>query len=451
MTLIDRIDAFAKNYIYRTPKDTIKEEPFKPSQYSQTLRKYSRENLTPEKRRKLALQAPLYMKGLEKKSADTFRAWFTLEKFKTRKPPIAIDETIIRLFDKRAKTKKKFKIGDKSSHIYGDGFILIRYQNDNKSGKKGSTDLSLPPYVIDDEGNKKYFRPYDLQVLDAECLTELKYKNKEWEGLGIQHFYYKSKSGKEVWIHPDRILHIKRNELPFSKFGIADTDALLDVLQAYPDIVISTGEILKWFSHGITYVTKQNMSPNERKAILEELAKHPNIYANDDRYKMDVITPQAISPKEFFDFIIQNIAGILGMPAHMLVGLVIGRVTGAESMYTDYYKDVRDDQDMIYTPLTEKLYGQLLNSYGRDFFIYETEWNQIYINEMAEAELLDKKADAVKKFKEANMIDQKEGRQIINKGIVELDVDKKIKQEKWQKSPLPNPFPKKPKNPNDKE
>lgn len=428
VTLLDAWDSFMSKYVRRSEEpefDEPKTDPaFQQSNYDTANRKFSADNLTQEKRRKLALTAPFYMKGIKKKGLDTFRAWHKFEKISNGNAPSVLDQTIIDIFNKKAKTKVKFTEADKCSHMYGDGFLLIKYKNDNKSGESGSPDLSLKPNI-----KKSGAEPFDLMVLDPERIDGFQWKSEYYKSKNIMHLHYKTKSGNERYIHPDRILQIPRNKLPFSKLGVSDIDILIDVINSYSDINIATGEILKWFSHGIISVTKQNMGSNERKDILKELAKHNNIYANDDRYKFDIITPEAINPKEFYAWIIQNIAAILVMPTHLLMGIQVGRVTGAEIGFSDYYRDVKDDQDILYTPLFEKLYGQLLASRGRDF-IYNIIWNEIYISELAEAEIDVKRSEAIEKLVDKGVIDTAEAREKHNKGHVELDVNKKIKKAK---------------------
>ncbi|GAH14260.1 unnamed protein product, partial [marine sediment metagenome] len=104
------------------------------------------------------------------------------------------------------------------------------------------------------------------------------------------------------------------------------------------------------------------------------------------------------------------------MPTHMLTGVVVGRSSGAETGYSDYYRDVSDDQDLIYTPLIRKLYGQLLAAHEREF-AYNIIWNQIYIDEKAEAEIDDIRSQSAERLKAAGIIDNKEARQKMNKGF----------------------------------
>lgn len=417
-TLLDRYDAFVDKYIGRSTKKQPKEDvAFQSDDYASINRKFSFDNLTPVKRRKFALSAPFYIKGIKKKGSDTFRAWFRFEKITNRGEPSIADKTIIRNFDIRANTKSKFKEADRCSHIYGDGFILISYLNDNTNGKDGAPDLSLRPA----DGAI----PFDLRVLDPENLTEMKWKDNRSKSLGIQHFKYVTNRGDERLIHPDRVLHVPRNKLPFSKLGISDIDIIIDIISSYGDINIATGELLKWFAHGFVNVTKDNMKANERTEILKELKKHNNIYANDSKYKLEIITGEEIDPKEFYSWVVENIAAVLVMPTHILRGIRVGRVTGAEVGFSDYYRDVRDDQDLLYTPLVHKLYSQLLKSKGRAM-IYEPIWNDIYIGELAEGEIDKLRAQTVEILMKSNVIDTSEARQKMNRGYIHLNPTKKV-------------------------
>jgi len=428
MTLLDKIDAIKEKYYSRSSNSESKTEPkadpaFQSSEYDAANRKYSSENFTPERRRKLAHAAPIYIKGIKKKSSDTFRAGIKIERPFTQVKAADFDLKLIAAFNRHSRIWSKLRIADRCSHIYGDGLMLIKYLNDNKDGVHGSPDLTLPA----PQGAK----PYDLDLLNPESVYEVAWyeddKRHNWKKLNIQHYHLKAKGGGERYIHPDRVLCASRNQLPFQKLGTSDIDILADILNSYADINIATGEILKWFSHGIINVTKDGMGKEEREELLKELAKHNNIYANDSRYTIEIIKGEAIDPRAFYDFILQNIAGVIGMPTHMLTGVVVGRSSGAETGYADYYRDVRDDQDLMYTSLLIKLYSQLLKAWGREF-TYDIMWNQIYIDEKAEGDIDKVRAESVQILKNAGIIDNNEARHKMNKGYIELDVNKVIKQ-----------------------
>lgn len=168
------------------------------------------------------------------------------------------------------------------------------------------------------------------------------------------------------------------------------------------------------------------MQPNERKEVLKTMANHPNYYAYDDRYKLQVHNPTAIDPKEFYNYIVLAIASVFVMPTQVLLGVQIGKVTGAETGYGDYYRDVKDKQELLDTPMVKQLYGELLKSYGREFN-YEPMWNDIFVGELAESELIGKRAATVQILIQSGVIDAAEGREMMNKGKIYLDPNKKIK------------------------
>ncbi|GAH07204.1 unnamed protein product, partial [marine sediment metagenome] len=231
--------------------------------------------------------------------------------------------------------KFKFVIASICADIYGDGFILKKYTNDVTKiiNKEEEVDCELPP---PDSAKLR-----NLELIDPENLKDLKYltekdkrKGKQFKDKGIQHFFYNNQeTGKERYIHPSRIMHFKDDQLPFSKFGISKVDMLRNIINSEQDIDIATGEILKWFSHGILEMTCTGMQPNERKEILKVMENHPNFYANSDKWKLTVHNPTAIDPKEFYNYIILGIASVFVMPTQVLLGVQIGKVTGAETGY----------------------------------------------------------------------------------------------------------------------
>jgi len=411
-TVGDRVSDFLTNYIRTTKKEMQKnseeDDIFLPTEYTEETKKINIDNLTPIKRRELAIQSSLFMKGIHKKSMDTFRAWFEIQKHNGSKAPEAV-LLKIRRFDRRANTKKKFYLARVCAEAYGDGFVLITYLKDNIGDKFLQTE---PPSDAE---------PWDLKVLNSENITEERYLPNDTDKIGPLYFFYRNmKTGEEKYINKKRILHYKNTEFPNSIFGIAKTDILINILKANSEVEISTGEILKWFSHGIISLTKQGMTREERKKALKLLETHPNAYAFNEKYTLDITQASAINPVEFYNFIVLSIASALNMPTQVLKGVEVGRVTGAEIGYADYYRDIADEQDLIVTPLLIELYSQLFHSDER-LFDYDLVWNIIYIDEMAEAELLGKRVAGAANARASKLITLKEARQMISKGQIELD------------------------------
>ena len=412
-TLGDKIYNFNKKYIKKTAVEvkkaekTIEDELALPMEH-ETLRSKFQGDLTPEKRRDLALQSALFMKGITKKNSDTFRAWFSFYREDGVKIPQE-DMNIIKLFERRTEIKRKFKIAGMCADIWGDGYLLIKFFEDDTKNKLMK---EIP------EGAEIL----DLIILNPECVIGVKYNEAKTQ---LYYHYFNPKKGEDKLIHPDRIVHVKTLDLPIDFFGVSKVDILRNILISSADIDIATGEILKWFSHGTQVLTKQGMQKGEREKALKLLREHPNYFAFSEKYKLDVTSPAAINPTPFYEHIEDAISAALVIPRQVLKGIEIGRVTGAEIGFADYYRDIKDNQDLIYTPLLMRLYELLAKSKDRDFSKYEMEWETTYIDEMAEAELLGKRVAAAVNARSSNppLISVREARRMMNDGHLELDPD----------------------------
>ena len=373
------------------------------------------DELSLEKLREVALQTPLLMKGIRKKSLDSTRSWFSIVTDDGTRVP-NIDLRIVKDFEKRSRIKYKWYEAVVASFIYGDGYLMILYANDKNP-------IDEPPSA----GAK----PYTVEVLNSEKIREIKYhpKKSKFKKQHILHFHYEDfNSGKDLWIHPDRIIHITHNKLPHKIFGNSIVNLLRNIIKSKINVDIATGEILSWFAHGVFDITQEGMTPEERQE-WERIAKnHPGYWIHDETAKITAVSPEAINPKAFYDYLVMQIAAALVMPKHVLEGINVGRVTGAEVGFADYYKDIRDMQDLIYTPLIEWLYSKLLTSYGRRWK-YNIQWNAFYVGELAEADILERRVKSAVDAYQAGIITLEEARRIINEGQVMLDASIKNKEE----------------------
>lgn len=406
MTLGDRAEEFLAKYIRKTKeqdKQTIEDDLTLPPEYGSRYDQI----LTPEKRRTLALESALFMKGCIKKNSDTFRSWFSLKRDDGIKVPKE-DLDLVKSFERRTQIRKKFKIAGICADIWGDGYLLIKFLEPDIKGKLKT---EIP------EGAE----PLDVIVLNPENIIEVYYP--DGKDTQMYYHYFNSKKGEDFPIHPDRLLHIKTIDLPFSPFGISKVDILRNILISSADIDIATGEILKWFSHGTQTLTKQGMQKAERTKALELLKQHPNYFAFSEKYKLEVTNPASINPTPFYDHITEAISAALIIPRQVLLGVEIGRVTGAEIGFADYYRDIKDNQDLVYTPLIQRLYDLLAIAYSRDFTKYDFVWEITYIDEMAEADLLGKRVAAAVNARSAQqpIISIEEARRMISEGQIELD------------------------------
>jgi hypothetical protein len=270
--------------------------------------------------------------------------------------------------------------------------------------------------------------------LKSQCITEIGFnpKRKQDENNLIKSFHYvDTDSGEDIWIYPDRIIHMTNDQL-FREFGNSKVNLLRNIIRSSVNVDIATGEILAWFAHGLLDIGLDDANDSEIKRWETIVNKHPGAYIyGKEEAEIKAIAPQAIDPKPFYDYLILSIAASFFMPTHILTGIQIGKVTGAEIGTGDYVKDLKDDQELDYNPLLERLYRMILKAHGRSWNNYEIIWNPIYIDELSEADILEKKVRAAEMAYNGirgagGFIDMREARRIFNDGQIKLEPDKKI-------------------------
>lgn len=410
VTLGDWIVDKYEKYIKPTKEEPTKETKVASrDKWSEELTKSGDdEKLTPVKRRELAHQSPIFMKGVKKKSMDSIRAWFKIIT-NNESNPIKMDIDALEAFEKRSNYKKKFSEAVTDAYIYGDGFILITFDDLDKD-----TPLSQPPAP----GSE----PRDATVICPEKITDAKYINERDKLLNKPSFVFKdTESSTGEVIHHDRIQHIILHKRSHDVFGLSTIDLLRNTIKSKKNVDIAVGRILAWFSHGILDIKLKNMNPDDEKKLRQIAKTHPTAWTHDeDEFEIDVIQPNAINPKPFMDFLILNIASALIMPVHVLTGIQVGKVTGAEIGFADYYRDIKDIQSLVYTPLIEDLYRKIIEARGRQWK-YSLQWQTVYVDEMGEANLVKTRMEAAEIGLNTGAIDKKEARRMINEGLIELD------------------------------
>jgi hypothetical protein len=420
-TLMDHLSKFASSYIRKTKesKQIIIEDKLliNANDVNEISERFSfnvdGKKITPELRRRMALTAPFYMKGLKKKCQDTFRSGFTFKNPSNDNVPSEIEQKTLDDFNKRNNIDSFLGKMKQDAHIYGDGVCLITFINDQYTE---NPDLS--------KEIRKGAEPYDLIRLDPELFDKFEYKTPYWKKKNIKHLVYENNiNGKKEFIHPDRIILFKETDFAFTKFGISDMDILRHVVSSLADIDVATGEILKHFSYGIIQWTKDGADRATMKEMRKIADKHPHIYIGNEKYHLDVHNPEAINPQPFYNYIIMSIAAVLVMPVAVLKG-DDSKLEG----YVDYYNDIKDSQRIVYRPALIKLYKMLFESKfeNKREFDYDIIFNPTYAGEMAEAEIDAKRSATAVNLKTANIADNSEARKYINEGRIYLDPDKKI-------------------------
>lgn len=418
-TVGDYALGFWTNYIAPSKKKPLdkKANKFLPRNFDSELKQQGYIKLSAKRRREIAMESPLLMKGIRKKSLDTFRAWITLENINNGNKPADIDLKLIQDFEIRSNYKSKLTEARIASRIYGNGYLLITFLKDD------FTKIHEPP--------APGAIPYNITILNSEYISELKFLNDNYQKQGVLHFYYNNGRGEEMYIHPDRIQLLPNDKIPGHKLGVSTIDLLRYTMFSKKNIDIASGHILAWFSHGLLDLKIEDAEPEDIEHYEKIANTHPGAWVHDQELELNVKNPTAINPKPFYDYVVLNIAAALNMPTHVLTGVQTGRVTGSEIGFSDYYRDVKDEQELLITPLIRDLYSRILKANGREWK-YKISWNPVYVDEAAEVALLEKKVNAAGNALNGpkggeGFIDKKEARNIFNKGQVELDISKEIK------------------------
>ncbi len=429
-TLGDRVKSFFKNYVAPTAEDikTGKKElnlQYPTDGSPEYKHPWLKKELTMVECRNTAQQCPLFMKGARKKAMDSIRAWFEIQSTNSKTVPVNADLNMLQSFEKRTQFKLKWLEARVASFVYGDGYLLITYENDEE------TELHDPPSKIEVNKELVYVAPWKVQVLNSEYITEIDFYPSEktrYQKLFTKHFHFvDTKDGHDYWIHPDRIIHLPANKLACKEFGNSTVNLLRNIIKSMINVDISCGEILSWFAHGAYDIEDMDLDDDRIKMWEKVTKKHPGAWMHNERTKIKAVNPVAIDPKPFYEYLVLKVASAFRMPTHVLTGIQVGKVTGAEVGMGDYVKDVKDDQDLMYSPVIETLYERILKAKGRKWK-YHIVWNAIYIDELAEAAILHKRVEAATLAMNGQrgaggFINQKEAREVFNKGQIILDVE----------------------------
>lgn len=429
-TLGDKVKSFYKNYVAPTKEDIKvgKKElnlAYPTDGSPEYKHSFLKKALTMEECRNTAQQCPLFMKGARKKAMDSIRAWFEIQSLNQQTVPVSTDLKILEAFERRTQFKHKYLEARIASFTYGDGYLLITYENDEK------TELWDAPTKINVKDKSVSVAPWKVRVLNSEYIKEIDFypsQKEKYEKLFTKHFHYEdTKNGHDYWIHPDRIIHLTVDKLPHKEFGNSKINLLRNIIKSMINIDISCGEILSWFAHGTFDIEDEELDDDKRKLWEKITRQHPGAWIHNARTKIKAVAPTAIDPKPFYDYLVLKVASAFRMPTHVLTGIQVGKVTGAEVGMGDYVKDVKDDQDLLYTPIIETLYEKILKAKGRTWK-YKIVWNAIYIDELAEAEILLKKVEAATLAMNGQrgaggFIDQREAREVFNRGQITLDTE----------------------------
>ncbi len=355
--------------------------------------------------RRVALREPLILKAINKKNKDLLRNWFELKPKEGDENVSVRILNILNRFDEQSNIRYKFFVAGVSANIYGTGFLEIIFSNDNGGSDSPVSEKS---------------RPVNLRVLDSECIKERKYK--DGDNKTLFWVYREPNDSDDTLIHPDRVIDLATDKLPFSEFGISKINILANVLTSKLNADVAAGETLAWFSTGVLDMTITGMDDEQEKAMLKLFNEHPHYYAHDEDYVLDIKNPTRIDPKPFYDYFYTNIAAVMEMPVSLLVGTT-GGSSGADGGMFDYYHDVENIQELILSPAIKKIYERLLKVSGFNWN-YVIKWNPLFVDELAEGKIMQVRSFSAVNAKNAGVIDVSEARNILVNGVVDLDINK---------------------------
>jgi len=350
--------------------------------------------------RKIVMREPLLRKAIFKKNRDTVKNWFAIKDDEGNKAPEDILD-IIHAFDKKVLFPRLLFEAGTCANIYGTGFIEKQYKEPDKTEAK-----------VDATGK----RLIDLEIVNPEFILKTEKENK------VVYPVYRS-GGEEKLIHPSRLEILRIDKLPYSYFGISTVALLWNILKSKMTADKSSGEFVDWAGKGMYDITIADMDDPQEKKANEELKKHPDYLIHDQDYTLEVKNPTQIDPQPFYDYFYVNIAAALEMPKHMLTGAEMGNVTGTEVGVSAYYSDIENIQKLILTPIIENIYTELLDTHNKKWK-YTVDWNSIFVDELAEAKILQTRAYSAVQAKNAGIVDISEARKMLNEGVVDLDIDK---------------------------
>jgi len=405
--LSDRDDTPSKSKVVRIGTD------------AKNLNKDLNKGIDLELLRKIVISEPLVRKAIFKKNRDTFKNWFDIKDKNGDNPPQSILD-MIDSFNKKTQFPALLYKAGICANIYGTGFIEKIYNEHGNT--RASSDPSGKTLI-------------DLELLNSEKIKERKkYKD---TGKLLYPVYSKGRLSEDIYIHPRRLEVVKIDSLPFSYFGISIPKVLWNILGSKMNADKSSGEILNWFGRGMYDITIEGMTDEDEKHASKQVKNHPDYLLHDEKTKVDIVNPTRVDPAPFYDYFYTNIAAALEMPKHMLTGSQMGDVTGSEVGTSAYYSDIENIQKLVFTPIIENIYEELLKSNGRTWK-YSIEWNPIFVDELSEAKILQTRSYSATQAYATGIIDQSEARDMLNVGIVDLDTGKTISDRNEEKPVDPN-------------
>jgi len=318
-------------------------------------------------------------KGIRKKAFNLFREWHTVDNPLDGKDVPPETEKAINNFRKQVNLPKKFMQDYINKSVIGRGYFeltTLELIEENGLGLEKPLPLGLSDVVNVDP------RSIEPNTVKNEKANDI--NNFQTPLLDVDYYVQKQGRGKpKLLLHPSRIIETHEFTLGDSN-PVGVIDVAYRIANSKMNADWAFGEIPYRFGKPFLVCNITGGTQDEIEEVFGALGKlNPKTgFAGDDRYVFKILNPQQIDPKEFAQYYYVNLAAALEMPLLMLIGETHGAVAGSVSDRADYYKDLECIQNIVYTPIINRIYSQLLGSWD-----YDIKWNPIYVDEKSQAEI----------------------------------------------------------------
>ena len=305
---------------------------------------------------------PLIFKGITKKAEDLFREGWSIEDPRDGYDVPDEFEAEIERFNEEIQLKQKLMQLAINTFIYGDGFL-----------------------ELDDGGNANEEISYG-ELKDVHIIYPPAMKISIDEYGIVQEYVFRWK-GNEVKFHPSRIIHTKFYSYGDSNYGISVIEVAYNNLLAKMNADVAAGHIIYMAGKPFPVLKKLTRANEQEMDKMEEILKNLNPktgLALDGDFEFDLKNPSPLNPTPFNNNFYINLAAALRMPLMILIGVQKGAVTGSEVDLSDYYKDIKNLQEIVFTPVLRRIYEART---GKKPFSYTIYWHPIFIDEKSEAEI----------------------------------------------------------------
>jgi len=367
-----------------------------------------------------AVMEPLLRKGIWKENRDIFKdGWDVITKKKNGIVPDKISD-LLKDFDYQTKIQYKYEQAGISSNIYGDGFLEILWDEPQ------NTTIDMPPPNT---------APVDLKIFNAEYIDHTEHKNKNDPLL---YYIYKEPKIKKQYIHPGRLQHIIKKQLPGKTFGVSDVYTGNKILTSKMNADEQYGEFIEWMGAGSFDVLIKNATKDDLLKAEKILKKRHNVNLHNEDTEWKTLNPVIFNPKDFNDWFLINIGALRDMPYYMLAGTQPGQLTGSEMGFLDYMNHIKSIRTNVFTPHIEQLYDLILkgNNIPNGMKEYRIQWKESYIDEQMEATILKTRTEAASLALDHFTIDENEFRAIMKQGIKDMEERDVLDTKPIEKNPL---------------